>query len=93
MSRSYSTFTDHDSDPAARPVAYAPCMTADLPTRSPWIEQLRRGDPPRPLDRDLVTDVAVIGAGIAGLPAAGIGGLVGAGIGAAAVTLNPQLVP
>lgn len=41
-------------------------MTADLPTRSPWIEQLRRGDPPRPLDRDLVTDVAVIGAGIAG---------------------------
>ncbi|MGS2806282.1 hypothetical protein [Nocardia sp. MW-W600-9] len=36
---------------------------------------------------------AAIGAGIAGLPAAGIGGLVGAGIGAAAVTLNPQLVP
>lgn len=41
-------------------------MTADLPTRSPWLEQLRRGDPPRPLDRDLVTDVAVVGAGIAG---------------------------
>ncbi|CCF60886.1 hypothetical protein IU440_10175 [Nocardia cyriacigeorgica] len=36
---------------------------------------------------------AAIGAGIAGLPAAGIGGLVGAGIGAAAVTLNPQLIP
>jgi glycine/D-amino acid oxidase-like deaminating enzyme len=41
-------------------------MPADLPTRSPWLEQLRHGDPPRPLDRDLVTDVAVVGAGIAG---------------------------
>ena len=41
-------------------------MTADIPTRSPWLEQLRHGDPPRPLDRDLATDVAVVGAGIAG---------------------------
>ena len=41
-------------------------MTSDLPTRSPWLEQLRHGDPPRPLDLDLTTDVAVVGAGIAG---------------------------
>ncbi len=41
-------------------------MADDLPTRSPWIEQLRHDDPPRPLDRDLVADVAVVGAGIAG---------------------------
>ncbi len=41
-------------------------MADHLPTRSPWLEQLRRDDPPRPLDRDLVTDVAVVGAGIAG---------------------------
>lgn len=34
--------------------------------RSPWVDQLRVGDPPRPLTGDLVTDVVVVGAGIAG---------------------------
>ncbi|MFM2079025.1 MAG: hypothetical protein RJA49_2915, partial [Actinomycetota bacterium] len=41
-------------------------MPEDLPTRSPWLEQLRHGDAARPLDADLATDVVVIGAGIAG---------------------------
>jgi glycine/D-amino acid oxidase-like deaminating enzyme len=41
-------------------------MPEDLPTRSPWLEQLRHGDAARPLDTDVATDVVVIGAGIAG---------------------------
>lgn len=38
--------------------------------RSPWIEQLRPDQPVRPLDADAATDVAVIGAGIAGVATA-----------------------
>jgi gamma-glutamylputrescine oxidase len=41
-------------------------MTGDLPTRSPWLEQLRSDLPPQPLLHDLVTDVVVVGGGIAG---------------------------
>lgn len=41
-------------------------MTGGSRTRSPWLEQLRRGDAPRPLARDLDTDVVIVGAGIAG---------------------------
>ena len=60
--RGASTHSDH----RPRALASDPPRSADLPTRSPWLDQLRQGDPPRPLDRDVVTDVAVVGAGIAG---------------------------
>lgn len=43
---------------------------ADLPSRSPWIAQLAPDGPPRPLDRDLDTDLAIVGAGIAGIATA-----------------------
>ncbi len=42
----------------------------DAPARSPWIAQLLPDGPPRPLDRDLSTDVVVVGAGIAGVSTA-----------------------
>ena len=41
-------------------------MSGALPVRSPWLEQLRRDDPPYPLLHDLDTDVVVVGGGIAG---------------------------
>lgn len=41
-------------------------MSDTSPTRSPWLEQLRHDEPARPLDADVATDVAVVGAGIAG---------------------------
>jgi glycine/D-amino acid oxidase-like deaminating enzyme len=42
----------------------------DLPNRSPWIAQLEPDGPPRPLDGDTDTDVAIVGAGIAGVATA-----------------------
>ena len=39
-------------------------------SRSPWIAQLRTDLEPRPLDDDVTTDVAVVGAGIAGVATA-----------------------
>ena len=42
----------------------------DQPTRSPWIAQLADDGPPRPLGEDAVRDVAVVGAGIAGVATA-----------------------
>jgi hypothetical protein len=39
----------------------------DQPTRSPWLAQLARNVPSQRLDADLVTDVVVVGAGIAGV--------------------------
>ena len=42
----------------------------DRPNRSPWIAQLRPDGPPRPLDADAATDVAIVGAGIAGVATA-----------------------
>ena len=42
----------------------------DQPTRSPWIAQLADDGPPRPLGEDAVCDVAVVGAGIAGVATA-----------------------
>jgi len=42
----------------------------DQPNRSPWIAQLAPDGPPRPLDVDTDTDVAIIGAGIAGVATA-----------------------
>jgi glycerol-3-phosphate dehydrogenase len=41
-------------------------MSGALPIRSPRLEQLRQGDAPSPLQRDLHTDVVVVGGGIAG---------------------------
>jgi glycine/D-amino acid oxidase-like deaminating enzyme len=38
----------------------------DVRSHSPWYEQLANDTPPRPLDDDVTTDVAIIGAGIAG---------------------------
>ena len=38
----------------------------DVVSRSPWYEQLRTDAPPQPLDGDARTNVAIIGAGIAG---------------------------
>ncbi|MFL5859521.1 MAG: NAD(P)/FAD-dependent oxidoreductase [Solirubrobacteraceae bacterium] len=43
---------------------------ADQPTRSPWLAQLANDGPPRPLSGDAVCDVAVVGAGIAGVATA-----------------------
>ena len=43
---------------------------ADQPSRSPWIAQLAPDAPPRPLDGDAEADVAIIGAGIAGVATA-----------------------
>jgi glycine/D-amino acid oxidase-like deaminating enzyme len=43
---------------------------ADQPNRSPWIAQLAPDGPPRPLDATVSTDVAIVGAGIAGVATA-----------------------
>ena len=45
-------------------------MIDEVASRSPWIAQLRTDQGPRPLDCDVTTDVAVVGAGIAGLATA-----------------------
>ena len=45
-------------------------MINKITNRSPWIAQLRTDQEPRPLDGDVTTDVAVVGAGIAGLATA-----------------------
>ena len=42
-------------------------MVRKIASRSPWIDQLRIDVEPRPLDCDVATDVAVVGAGIAGV--------------------------
>ena len=42
----------------------------DQPNRSPWIAQLAPDGPPRPLKTDATTDVAIVGAGIAGVATA-----------------------
>src|ERR1700741_3163287 len=39
----------------------------DAPNHSPWIAQLAPDGPARPVDEDLATDVAIVGAGIAGV--------------------------
>jgi glycine/D-amino acid oxidase-like deaminating enzyme len=41
-----------------------------MPNRSPWIAQLDPDGPPRPLTSDPDTDVAIVGAGIAGVATA-----------------------
>ena len=48
----------------------APLAYADLPSRSPWIAQLLPDGPARPLGADATTDVAIVGAGIAGVSTA-----------------------
>ncbi len=45
-------------------------MTDRIQIRSPWIQQLGPDLAPMPLDADVTTDVAVVGAGIAGLATA-----------------------
>jgi glycine/D-amino acid oxidase-like deaminating enzyme len=42
----------------------------DQPPRSPWLAQLADDGPPRPLEADTRADVAVVGAGIAGVATA-----------------------
>jgi glycine/D-amino acid oxidase-like deaminating enzyme len=42
----------------------------DQPARSPWLPQLADDGPPRPLEADTTADVAVVGAGIAGVATA-----------------------
>ena len=42
----------------------------DMTSRSPWFEQLHTDTAPRPLDGDVTTDVAIVGAGIAGIATA-----------------------
>jgi glycine/D-amino acid oxidase-like deaminating enzyme len=42
----------------------------DQPTRSPWLPQLADDGPPHPLEADTRADVAVVGAGIAGVATA-----------------------
>ena len=42
----------------------------DVPSRSPWVAQLAPDGPPRPLEADAATDVAIVGAGIAGVATA-----------------------
>lgn len=43
---------------------------ADQPSRSPWIAQMAPDGPPRPLGGDTSADVAIVGAGIAGVATA-----------------------
>ena len=43
---------------------------ADQPTRSPWLAQLADDGPLEPLEADTSADVAVVGAGIAGVATA-----------------------
>ena len=43
---------------------------ADQPSRSPWIAQMATDGPPRPLGANATTDVAIVGAGIAGVATA-----------------------
>ena len=43
---------------------------ADQPTRSPWLAQLADDGPVEPLEADTAADVAVVGAGIAGVATA-----------------------
>jgi len=53
------------AEPHPLPSAYP-----DQPARSPWLAQLAEAGPPRPLDGGVSTDVAVVGAGIAGVSTA-----------------------
>jgi len=51
-------------------IIYDPAVVASgdpIASHSPWLEQLVADSLPRPLDRNCSTDVAVIGAGIAGV--------------------------
>jgi glycine/D-amino acid oxidase-like deaminating enzyme len=48
----------------------APRPYADQPVRSPWLVQLADDGPSRPLDADVTTEIAVVGAGIAGVATA-----------------------
>ena len=61
--------TRRRSRQAIRDAPYAAAMTVALPFRSPWIEQLR-SPLPSPLVGDADVDVAVVGAGIAGVATA-----------------------
>jgi glycine/D-amino acid oxidase-like deaminating enzyme len=55
---------------AASRAAGAAASYPDLPSRSPWIAQLEPLGPARPLDSDTTADVAIVGAGIAGVATA-----------------------
>jgi glycine/D-amino acid oxidase-like deaminating enzyme len=50
--------------------ASGPAVYPDRPNESPWIAQLAPDGPARPLRADLTTDVAIVGAGIAGVATA-----------------------
>jgi glycine/D-amino acid oxidase-like deaminating enzyme len=53
--------------PSESPIA---ASYADVPPRSPWISQLAPDGPAHPLDADAAADVAIVGAGIAGVATA-----------------------
>jgi glycine/D-amino acid oxidase-like deaminating enzyme len=50
--------------------ASSPAAYPDQPSRSPWVAQMAPDGPPRPLEADVATDVAIVGAGIAGVATA-----------------------
>ena len=52
------------------PLVDPPTAYEDQPSRSPWIAQLEPDGPPRPLEADASTDIAIVGAGIAGVATA-----------------------
>src|SRR3954454_20779400 len=56
-----------------RRITYDPAVTSlgdHIVSRSPWLQQLDADSSPRPLDRNCSTDVAIVGAGIAGVATA-----------------------
>src|SRR5215213_3783983 len=58
-------------DARGGPRAHGPDVSrADQPTRSPWLAQLADDGPLQPLEADTSADVAVVGAGIAGVATA-----------------------
>jgi glycine/D-amino acid oxidase-like deaminating enzyme len=56
--------------PPPVPARQAAAAYTDQPSRSPWVAQLAPDGPPRPLAADAATDVAIVGAGIAGVATA-----------------------
>jgi glycine/D-amino acid oxidase-like deaminating enzyme len=59
-----------DEPRAPRPDERHLAAYSDQPPQSPWIAQLAPDGPPRPLEADASCDVAIIGAGIAGVATA-----------------------
>ena len=58
------------ASPPVRSRATTRAVYADEPSRSPWIAQCAPRRPPQPLSSDVRADVAIVGAGIAGIATA-----------------------